>query len=263
MFKMRFLLLLACLGLLSGCAAPGAAKPATPTPLFACDTPGSVSSLSLDQTTRGYSYHYAVYLPPCYDAAPERSYPVLYLVPGRISGPMAWFAAGADRVANEMILKGEIPPFIIVGTESINADMYADAILADLAPYIASHYRVSPERRHHAVAGGSLGGIAAYRIAFRFPDQFAGAGMFGSGAIHGEEEQIRAWLAAATGENRPRVFLNSGSNDPLMLEQAEVMVSILDEFKLSHTEIFDDSAHDYSYWIRNFPAYYRWLAEDW
>ncbi len=249
--------------LLTGCARTPALAP-TPAP-FSCDTPGKVESLSLsaDQTTRGYSYSYAVYTPPCYDTMPERSYPILYLVPGRGSGPRTWFSAGADRVADEMILKGEVPPFLIAGTENTNSDMYAEAITKDLIPYIESHYRVSADRSHRAAAGGSLGGIAAYRMVFSEPGRFASAGMFGSGAIHGEEDQIRAWLAAATDENRPRVFLNSGSGDPYMLAQARVMVSLLDEYKVPHTEVFDDSIHAYGAWMKNFPAYYRWLAEDW
>jgi enterochelin esterase-like enzyme len=244
------------------------APPATPTteptlPAFECDTPGEVRDLHLEATRNGTSYQYGMYLPPCYDIDTGRAYPILYLVPGRSSGPGTWFSVGLASIADDLILSREVAPFIIVTTENIDSDMNAETITGDLIPYIESHYRVDPARRHHAVAGGSLGGIAAYRIGFRAPDKFAAIGMFGSGAIHGEEEQVRAWLAAMTPENRPRVFLNTGFGDALMLERAQVMISLLDEYGIHHTHIFSDGNHSYAYWALNLPAFLHWLALDW
>ncbi|RPI34858.1 MAG: hypothetical protein EHM70_01485 [Chloroflexota bacterium] len=255
----RIVVLFLVLAALSACSR---ATP-TPAPEFTCDTPGTIQNLTLEETSRGYSYSYALYLPPCYETMPERSYPVLYLLPGRGSGPRTWFGAGAGDVADELILSGEVPPFIITSTETTNDDMYAEAITKDLVPYIESHYRVSPDRRHHAVAGGSLGGVAAYRIVFRDPAHFSSAGMFGSGAISGEEKPIKAWLDAIPSENPVRVFFNCGEGDPLMLDQARVMMAMLDEAGIPHTEIVSDGAHVYAYWVSNMPDYFRWLAQDW
>lgn len=249
--------------LLTGCQALARTGPA---PALAalepgCQSPGVVRSLTLDQTSRGTSYTYGLYLPPCYESRAEGSFPVVYLVPGRGSGPGAWFAAGAAQVADDLILSGEVPPFLIVTSENIDGDPDAEVILEDLIPYIESNYPVSPDHRHRAVAGGSLGGIAAYRIGFRYPDRFATVGIFGSGAISGEEARIRAWLAEA--EKQPRVFLNTGFEDPLMLERARVMLALLDESGTAHTHIFSRGGHNYDYWVLNLPAYVHWLALDW
>src|SRR4030095_4594268 len=84
-----------------------------------CTTPGTIISADLPQPTRGYSYSYRVYLPPCYAAESDTAYPVLYLVPGRSSSPDAWFAVGLADVVDQMILEKESPPFIIVATENI------------------------------------------------------------------------------------------------------------------------------------------------
>ena len=81
---------------------------------------------------------YSLYLPPCYESETERRYPVLYLLPGLGGGPGDWFAAGADKTADELILNGEIPPLIIVTTESTAFDRYGDAILNDLLPGLAT-----------------------------------------------------------------------------------------------------------------------------
>jgi enterochelin esterase family protein len=243
--------------------------PVAPTPGpssigLACDDPaGTVERLSLDQASRGYTYYFGLYLPPCYQVETQRTYPVVYFIPGRASGPTTWFAAGAAQAADELILNKEVPPFIIVTTETTDADMFAEIILNELVPFIEKSYRVSPERRHHAVAGGSLGGVGAYRMVLGNPDRFASAAIFGSGAISGEEAQIRGWLKALTPETELRLFFNCGEGDPLMLDRARVMISLLDEAGVPHHEIFGDGGHSYSYWASNLPAYYRWLAEAW
>jgi len=235
----------------------------TPTAIAVCDEPGTTQRMVLDSPTQGYDYEYFLYLPPCYDAEEQRTYPVLYLIPGRGGSFQMWFTAGAAQVAGDMIHTGEIPPFLIVATSDTDNDRQAELIHNDLIPFIERSYRIKPERRYHAVAGASLGGVATYRIVFSDPDRFANAGIFGNGATAGEEERIRGWLAEMGDENKPRVFLNVGFADPYMLDRAKVLISILDEFAISHTEIFSEGDHSYSYWVENFPAYLRWLAEDW
>ncbi|HEX6384499.1 MAG TPA: alpha/beta hydrolase-fold protein [Anaerolineae bacterium] len=228
-----------------------------------CDEPGRVLSAQLDDTARGYPYHYRVYLPPCYDSETGRLYPVLYLIPGRSGGPGNWFAAGVDQTADELILNGQIPPLIIVTTESIDADGYAENIFNDLLPAVERRYRIQADRAHRAVAGGSLGGVGAYRLAFRHPGHFGSAGIFGSGLISGEEEQARQWLEAIPPAERPRLFFNCGQEDSLMLDRAQAMIALLDEMSIQATSIFSQGEHTYAYWVSNFPAYLRWLAQEW
>jgi enterochelin esterase-like enzyme len=228
-----------------------------------CSEFGTTRRLSLEQTSRGYSYSYEVYLPPCFNSSLEAGYPVLYLVPGRNSGPGAWFAAGVADVVDEAILKGEIPPFLIVATENIDSDPQAVLILNDLIPAVEADYPVRQGRRYRAVAGGSLGGVAAYRMAFSRPGEFSSAAMFGSGLISGEEEQVQAWLNALKPSEKPRVFLNCGLQDPFMLERAEAMTLLLDEHSIAYTLLVGEGDHTYAYWVSNFRAYLKWLAEDW
>ncbi len=259
-----FLSLAGCLGTLP--AAGNTATPAetsTPTPIPVCGKAGTIQKMVLDSPTQGYDYEYAMYLPPCYATERGQSYPVLYLIPGRSSSFEAWFNAGAAQVADEMIHAGEIPPVLVVATGGTDNDADATLIHDDLVPYIESAYRIRPERRYHAVAGASLGGVATYRIVFRDPGRFASAGIFGNGATKGEEKRIRGWLAAMNEADKPRVFFNVGFADPYMLDRAKALIAILDEYQIYHAEIFSEGDHSYPYWVKNFPDYLRWLAEDW
>jgi len=230
-----------------------------------CASPGTVEYLKLAETRRGYSYSYGLYLPPCFDPDADRPYPIVYLIPGRTSGPATWFAAGAAEIADELIFSREVPPFLIVTTQNIDseAEMYAATIIEDLMPDIESRYPVSASRRHRSVGGGSLGSVAAYRIGFRHPDRFSAIGLFGGGAIAGEEDRIRDWLAAMPPGLKPRVFINSGFQDPYMQDAARVMMGLLDEADVPHIHFFTGGGHNYAYWAMYLPAYFHWLALDW
>ena len=228
-----------------------------------CNAPGEIINAEIPEPARGYSYSYSVYLPPCFSAEGNTRYPVLYLVPGRRGSPDSWLVAGLPEEVDRLILAGEIPPLIIVVTENTDNDPMAETIYSELLPVVESQYSIADDRRYRAAAGGSLGGIAAYRLAFQHPGTFSSAGIFGAGAISGEEQQIRAWLSRMDAANRPRVFMNTGEQDPFMLERARVMQSILDEAGVENQLYADDGGHHYSYWMPNFEMYLKWLAEGW
>ena len=228
-----------------------------------CTSPGEVIRAELAEPARGYAYDYRVYLPPCFYPESEARYPVLYLVPGAGSSPDSWLNAGLPEEIDRLVLAQEIPPLIVVVTEHTNSDPLAETIYKDLLPALESEYPIASDRRYRAVAGGSLGGIAAYHLAFLYPDSFSSAGIFGAGAISGEEPQIRSWLSKMNDSNRPRVFMNSGEEDPLMLERARVMKSILDEAGVENQLYVDQGGHHYTYWVPNFEMYLKWLAKNW
>jgi enterochelin esterase-like enzyme len=249
---------------LFGCAPPATLISSTPSPLdLGCTQPGQVLDGAVEQTARGYPHGFKIYLPPCYADQPDVRYPVFYFVPGRGGGPGSWFFAGANLIADELILGNKLPPFIMVATENTDNDPQATGIYDDVLPYIEEHYRVHSERRYRAVAGASLGGIAAYRLGFQHPESFSSVGMFGSGAISGEEKQIRAWLEAIPKNLDLRVFMDTGEGDPLMLERARVMDSLLDEFPIPHVLHVGAGAHTMDYWVSNLEMYFLWAAEEW
>jgi enterochelin esterase-like enzyme len=142
-------------------------------------------------------------------------------------------------------------------------DLDALVVTDKILPYVEEHFRARAERRYRAAAGGSYGGAVAYHLAFKRWDLFSSAGIFGNGAAAGEEESIRAWLAAIPVEEKPRVFINVGESDTYMLERAKALLPLLDEAGIAHAEIFSPGGHSGDYWVGNFPAYFRWLASEW
>lgn len=263
--KGRILFLVTAVLWLVGCqSATGAMERATRLPAsLVCNEAGTVQAVALESTSRGYAYHFNVYLPPCYEAEGKLRYPVLYLIPGLGGGPGDWLAAGAGLAADELILKGDIPPLIMVSTESTSSDRYGEVIFNDVLAYIDGQYRTKTQPRYRAVAGASQGGIGAYRLALSHPDSFGSMGLFGSGIVSGEEGQVREWLAAVSPENNLRVFFNCGEQDPLMLAQSEVMIEVLEEVGIESSLVVGVGGHDYGYWMANFPAYLDWLTQDW
>lgn len=245
-----------------GCSAAPISAPLAQLPTD-CTSLREIIRTELSEPSRGSTYSYRVYLPPCFTAESEFRYPVLYLIPGLGGGPDSWFAAGLAKIVDDLILNKEIPPFIIVTTESIDSDPFGETIHNELIPDVESQYPVMADRQFRAVAGGSLGGIAAYRLAFQYPDTFASAGIFGAGAISGEEEQINSWLSAMNDGNRVRVFMDCGDEDALMLDRAEVMKSLLDEVRVENQLHIGNGGHNYTYWLSNFEMYLKWMSKDW
>jgi enterochelin esterase-like enzyme len=228
-----------------------------------CSESGEVLFDKVENTQRGYMYLFKIYLPPCYDADANPGYPVVYMIPGLGGRPGDWFGVGADQIADQLILSDQIPPFIIVATEGTISDPMGEIIAEDLVPFIENQYNAIPDRSFRAIAGGSLGGIGAYRLGFQHPDDFASVGMFGSGIIDGEDDQVKGWLSAMHDENRIRVFLNTGEEDPLMLEQAKVMASYLDDARVKYHLVVEPGDHSYAYWASNLDTFFLWVAEEW
>ncbi len=128
-----------------------------------------------------------VYLPPGYDNQADRRYPVLYMNDGQNLFNEAESYAGVewrvDETAQRLIAAGAVEPVIIVGvyntpdrtaefTPGQKADAYADMLATEIKPFIDRIYRTRPEADHTAVAGSSLGGLAALHTAGRHPDVF-------------------------------------------------------------------------------------------
>jgi predicted alpha/beta superfamily hydrolase len=136
-----------------------------------------------------------VYLPPQYNSALDKRYPVLYLHDGQnLFDAATAFAGnewGLDELAEELISTGQIEPLIIVGIYNTGlqriaeytpvrdqrgrggrAKNYAKLIVEDLKPFIDSEYRTLSGPADTALGGSSLGGLVTLYLGLKYPEIF-------------------------------------------------------------------------------------------
>ncbi|MCD6201986.1 MAG: esterase family protein [Bacteroidales bacterium] len=139
---------------------------------------------------------YTIYLPPGYETD-ARKYPVVYLLHGYTDDDTGWLQFGeADRIAGDAIIKGEIPPMILVMPDGgvtwyVNdykgKKPWADMFIKEFIPYVDKTYRTRPEKQFRGIAGLSMGGYGALHTAMRNPDMFAASVAFSSGTYTDEQ----------------------------------------------------------------------------
>lgn len=126
-----------------------------------------------------------VYLPPSYDAAPQRRYPVVVLLHGIGDSPDTWLRAHhipelLDRLAAEK----KVPELIAVmpngltkylGSFYVNSTVngrWEDYIAGDVIAYVDSHYRTIAKPESRGITGHSMGGLGTITMAMHRPDVF-------------------------------------------------------------------------------------------
>ena len=136
-----------------------------------------------------------VYLPPDYNSARHRRYPVLYLHDGQNIFDAAtafnnneW---GVDEVTETLIVNGEIEPLIVVGIYNAGmkrmneythvpdyrgrgglARAYGKMIVNDLKPFMDREYRTLSNSANTGLGGSSLGGLVTMYLGLRYPEVF-------------------------------------------------------------------------------------------
>lgn len=131
-----------------------------------------------------------VWLPPSYDSAREKRYPVLYAHDGQnIFDPSTAFLGHdwqLDEVTDSLIKAGKLEEFIVVGIENSidrseeyaptkKGTLYMDFLCHRLKPMIDSLYRTKPAREHTMTMGSSMGGLISFMLIWERPTIFGKA----------------------------------------------------------------------------------------
>ena len=129
-----------------------------------------------------------VYVPNSFDASPERTYPVVYLLHGLSDDYTAWVDKGRmQTVVDELIGTGEACEMVIVMPNAGGPDVrntwngyfnmpgwrYGDFFFGELMPQVEAKYRIVPDKGHRAVMGLSMGGGGSVVYAQRHPELFS------------------------------------------------------------------------------------------
>jgi len=263
------------------------------------------ANLSLPSPVLGAPLPYSIYLPT--PDAEGRRYPVIYLLHGYGGGQHEWQRGG--RIAetlDRMIAGGEIAPLIAVMPEAGKSwyvdsarfggpGDYATAIARDLVAGIDAAYPTLADRRHRGIAGHSMGGHGALRLAFGHPGTFSAVGALSpgiwmpggvswiSGPIGETAEERERWYPRTTGETfdmdtfraqspfamlddvsametPPAVFLASGDDDYWDLQDGTVEMYIeLRRIGLEPELRVGDGGHDWTYWRATVPDLLRFF----
>jgi len=191
-------------------------------------SPSLEGNLLGDSATRDMT----IYLPPSYETSDKR-YPVVYLLHGYsdtekqyigkkddpkwliykqlgLGDPPDFPDNGFDGMMDDLISAGKISEMIIVTPNADNAyggsyynnsvliGKYEDYITYDLVNYIDGKYRTISNRNSRAIAGQSMGGYGAIKLAMRYPDVF-GAVASHSGVLY--LDLFKAMIPAIIAEN--------------------------------------------------------------
>ena len=130
---------------------------------------------------------YSVYLPPAYDRDLVSKFPVVYFLHGMFNDHTSW---AVERYGNlplsieEELLETGLPQFVMVHPNGDNSfytnfqrgtPKYDSYICEDLIREIEQHFRVDRRSSHRSIAGTSMGGYGALKIAMKHPDLYSSA----------------------------------------------------------------------------------------
>lgn len=121
----------------------------------------------------------------------------------------------------------------------------ATMIVEELLPYLERHYRILPERRHRLVAGFSMGGGGAVRMALQHPEIFGGAVSWGGGVWHRDTGLFESVAARAESLRQldQRFLLVNGSED--RPNAFLPLIEIFQQADIAHQRItLDGVGHD-------------------
>lgn len=129
--------------------------------------------------------HYLVLLPRDYDNG--RRFPVLYLLHGIYGDYKNWDTrTGIETYAKTMpllIVMPDADDSWYTNSATVPRDKFEDYVAKDLVAEVDRKYRSIPEKRARAIAGLSMGGYGAVKLALKYPDMFVFAGSL-SGAFN-------------------------------------------------------------------------------
>lgn len=142
---------------------------------------GRIECRSVPSDILGHPVGYCAILPPSYDSAKKRHYPVLYFLHGLGDNEQFLVRSGGWNIIEDEWQQKKIGEYLVVTPEAdttfyINSRdgrvRYEDFFFQELIPFIESNYRVTAKRAARAIGGISMGGYGALHLAFAHPKSF-------------------------------------------------------------------------------------------
>ncbi len=155
--------------------------------LTTLELPGGskVEFSAYDSQALGGSQAYSIFVPPSFTKDPSRTYPVVYFLHGLNNDHTSWTVPRYGDLpgkVEQLILTGKIPEILLVNPKGDNSfycntadgtKKYEDFVVREISSYVESKYRGRKSRANRAIAGTSMGGYGALKIAMKYPDLFS------------------------------------------------------------------------------------------
>jgi predicted alpha/beta superfamily hydrolase len=192
-----------------------------------------------------------VYLPPGYDAQPQRQFPILYLNDGQnLFDGATSFIPGMDwhvgQTADQGIYDGRVEPLVIVGIYNAgkqrlgeytptraprlgggSANRYSKFLLDEVRPFMNSQYRIQQGAENTGIGGSSLGGLVSLYLGLRQPKIYGKIAAL-SPSVWWNQRVILRFAEAAPVQPLPRIWLDIGTHEgPRIVDDVERFRDVL------------------------------------
>jgi alpha-L-fucosidase len=161
--------------------------------------PPALHYRSFPSKLAGSDVSYLLYLPPDYETAAQRRYPVVYWLHPLRGVPRA----GAKFVSqlDDAIRRGKAPAMIVVLVNGMRDSFYCDSkdgkrpvesvIIKELIPHVDRAYRTIAKREARSVEGYSMGGFGTAHLGFKYPEVFGMVGIMAGALVDFDDEISR------------------------------------------------------------------------
>jgi S-formylglutathione hydrolase FrmB len=236
---------------------------------------------------------YCVLLPPSYDADKTRRFPVLYYLHGLGDNEQMFLRSGGWSLIQDLWERQALGEFVIVTpaagvTFYLNSRdgryRYEDFLLREFLPLIESRYRIRATRASRGIAGISMGGYGALRLAFRRPDLFGSVATHSAaivaelpaintggnargalrlfGNVFGSPVDRQFWdrndpvtIARTAALSGLKIYFDCGSQDEYGFDTgAQALHNILMSRKVTHEFHLYPGGHSWLYFAEHLPA---------
>ena len=220
-----------------------------------------------------------VYLPACYDAASNRSYPVLYLLHGAGGDENAWTELGrAAQILDNLIAQGKCVPMIVVmpngnGAQQAMPGEYPNsmykprfrnercmegsieaAFVKDIVSFVDKRYHTIRNRDYRAVAGLSMGGFHSLYISANYPSYFGYVGLF-SAAVNRQGKGENDWIYQNLEQKlknlvalQPKLYYIAIGNKDFLYQDNVNYRHCLDSLGMKYEYVETDGGHEWRNW---------------
>ena len=228
---------------------------------------GQITAEVFSSKYMGEPLQFNVYLPPCYDPAREKGYPVLYMFHGQSYNQDQWIRLGLTDTVDQLTAEEQIEPFIIIMPFEKNS--YANpfetgfekAIIDELIPWVEKQYDVCKERNCRAAGGLSRGAAWAIHLGLTYWKLFGQIGAHSAVPFEGDPATRPGWLAQIPRDQMPEIYMDIGQND-LFFQYALRFSQELQNSQIPHQWLVQPGTHDEVYWHTHIRDYVLWYSSN-